>query len=327
MDFIGPRTWNKEKYEILVVIDHHTRFLMARPLRQTTTRDVIEAFTAMWIPLMGVPKRLLMDNGPSFDSREFEEYVTRSLNVEYVLTHTYYPQGNGLNEASHKLLEHAIAAWTGPTNATYEEVVAWAAFVHNSVPCEGTKESPINLLTGHDPCWPGFQHLHEDLDDVDRHRLLGSRKEAAEFMRRLREMKVENIDHVIEVNDWVLVELNTNDKLTEHHSGCQKYKPKWGLPQRVVEVRNHSALLAPVFTRTPREWQPLTKLRLLHKDIPKQMMSLLPLLIKTNPKIDWKGLHDELPEFLSPEDFFQTPTSGGSVPSAPFLSRKRRALG
>eukprot|EP01053_Blabericola_migrator_P011604 Blabericola_migrator_1__11603@NODE_6971_length_438_cov_6_749326_g4897_i0_p1_GENE_NODE_6971_length_438_cov_6_749326_g4897_i0NODE_6971_length_438_cov_6_749326_g4897_i0_p1_ORF_typecomplete_len106_score3_89_NODE_6971_length_438_cov_6_749326_g4897_i029319 len=25
------------------------------------------------------------------------------------------------------------------------------------------------------------------------------------------------------------------------------------------------------------------------------MMSLLPLLIKTSPKIDWKGLHDELP--------------------------------
>eukprot|EP01053_Blabericola_migrator_P007469 Blabericola_migrator_1__7468@NODE_3811_length_1492_cov_26_563509_g2000_i3_p1_GENE_NODE_3811_length_1492_cov_26_563509_g2000_i3NODE_3811_length_1492_cov_26_563509_g2000_i3_p1_ORF_typecomplete_len184_score32_23ATPgrasp_3/PF02655_14/0_25_NODE_3811_length_1492_cov_26_563509_g2000_i3155706 len=142
-----------------------------------------------------------------------------------------------------------------------------------------------------------------------------TRKEAAEFMRRLREMKVENVDHVIEVNDWVLVELNANDKLNEHHSGCQKYKPKWGLPQRVVEVRNHSALLAPVFTRTPREWQPLTKLRLLHKDIPKQMMSLLPLLIKTSPKIDWQGLHDELPEFLSPEDFFQTPTSGGSVPS------------
>eukprot|EP01053_Blabericola_migrator_P004987 Blabericola_migrator_1__4986@NODE_2591_length_2565_cov_22_006005_g1623_i0_p1_GENE_NODE_2591_length_2565_cov_22_006005_g1623_i0NODE_2591_length_2565_cov_22_006005_g1623_i0_p1_ORF_typecomplete_len112_score10_49_NODE_2591_length_2565_cov_22_006005_g1623_i021752510 len=48
--------------------------------------------------------------------------------------------------------------------------------------------------------------------------------------------------------------------------------------------------------------------------------------MKTGPKMDWESLHDNLPEFLSPDDFFQSPTSGGSVTSTPIMSKKRRTL-
>eukprot|EP01053_Blabericola_migrator_P002842 Blabericola_migrator_1__2841@NODE_1811_length_3754_cov_41_873068_g1165_i0_p2_GENE_NODE_1811_length_3754_cov_41_873068_g1165_i0NODE_1811_length_3754_cov_41_873068_g1165_i0_p2_ORF_typecomplete_len103_score15_61DUF5420/PF17457_2/0_028_NODE_1811_length_3754_cov_41_873068_g1165_i010981406 len=57
-------------------------------------------------------------------------------------------------------------------------------------------------------------------------RLLRSRTEAAELMKNLRELHVENIDQLIEFNDWVIDELNSGDQVTEHHSGCQKYKSK-----------------------------------------------------------------------------------------------------
>eukprot|EP01056_Protomagalhaensia_sp_Gyna25_P000980 Protomagalhaensia_sp_Gyna_25__979@NODE_1474_length_1805_cov_28_857305_g1038_i1_p1_GENE_NODE_1474_length_1805_cov_28_857305_g1038_i1NODE_1474_length_1805_cov_28_857305_g1038_i1_p1_ORF_typecomplete_len131_score6_62rve/PF00665_26/1_9e09Integrase_H2C2/PF17921_1/2_7e05rve_3/PF13683_6/1e04rve_3/PF13683_6/0_075BaffRTall_bind/PF09256_10/0_28_NODE_1474_length_1805_cov_28_857305_g1038_i1544936 len=76
--------------------------------------DYIGHRNEKWIPLMGVPARVLSDRGTQFNSSEFETFITGTLGAEMVYSLPGYPQGNGLNESSHRILEHALKAWNGP---------------------------------------------------------------------------------------------------------------------------------------------------------------------------------------------------------------------
>ena len=56
--------------------------------------------------LLGGPKLILSDNQPF--SKEFTTAVESTFACRHGTASTYYPQGNGINESSHRLLEHAL---------------------------------------------------------------------------------------------------------------------------------------------------------------------------------------------------------------------------
>jgi transposase InsO family protein len=88
-------------------------------------------------------------------SKEFRDYVTKDLLAQSVLTSTYYPQGNGINEASHKGLDYHVMSSTWEsmiTDAdTFDVLVQEAVLIHNALPNTTTGEAPAMLLMGDRP--------------------------------------------------------------------------------------------------------------------------------------------------------------------------------
>jgi transposase InsO family protein len=119
-----------------------------------------------WLP-SGCPiLGLLTDRGTQYISHEFTSYVTQTLKANLIHTSAYYPQGNGINEASHQLLHHAIK--TQPSTDWTKDLprlVADATLVHNASPHPRTGRTPFEALFHRDAVLPGLVELTQDISE------------------------------------------------------------------------------------------------------------------------------------------------------------------
>jgi hypothetical protein len=77
LDFIGaihPRSY-KGHWFILVAMDYFTKWTEAVPLRNMTHLEVISFVLEHIIYRFGAPQTLTTDQGPSFMSHQFREFV------------------------------------------------------------------------------------------------------------------------------------------------------------------------------------------------------------------------------------------------------------
>ena len=65
------------------VIDHTTRFSVARIIRSKKSEEVVNAFFKVWISIFGTPGKVLSDNGVEFPNSEFVA-MCESLNINYI---------------------------------------------------------------------------------------------------------------------------------------------------------------------------------------------------------------------------------------------------
>ena len=180
MDYVGPLERDDPyKGTYVVIIDHASRFMFSRPALHEDCADAIAVFRDHWLPIFQAPNAVLTDGGSSFQT-EFSNYFTRELGAYHTISSPYYPQGNGINEASHKAINRSIAAYflQSPT-ASFSEALSAATAVHNSAPHSATGQSPFYQLFGFEPCLPGWQAFSNRRDvDAQRHQLLEQRYKA-----------------------------------------------------------------------------------------------------------------------------------------------------
>jgi transposase InsO family protein len=88
---------------ILVAMDYFTKWTEAVPLRNMTHREVISFVQEHIIYRFGVPQTLTTDQGPSFMSHQFREFV-ESIKIKLWNSSPYCVQANGQAEASNKAL-------------------------------------------------------------------------------------------------------------------------------------------------------------------------------------------------------------------------------
>ena len=68
-----------------------------------------EALLRHVIPYFGTPRRFLSDRGREFIS-EIWTKLLRSLGIQQALTSPYHPEGNAINERSHRTLNNMLRA-------------------------------------------------------------------------------------------------------------------------------------------------------------------------------------------------------------------------
>ena len=61
------------------------------------------------MPYFGTPRRLLSDRGREFVSEVWEK-LTITLGIQRVLTSPYHPEGNSINEQSHRTMNNMLRA-------------------------------------------------------------------------------------------------------------------------------------------------------------------------------------------------------------------------
>lgn len=239
VDHVGPRLWFGCIVTYVVIIDHASRFIVAKRCA-ATMEATVEALRSSWCHIFAAPNAILTDRGSAFQS-SFRKFVVESLMAYHVFTSAYYPQGNSINEASHKALSKALdgAEWLGLSD--FDEALENAVAVHNSCPHVAHGVSPFSFLFGFEPTLPGWQKYRDQHDgELRKQRQLEIRQQ-----HLLRSQLMDETNKLcsvvnLEVGDWIVFYLSSFEKTAAHRTSSEsslKYSPSWSLPAKVMKVQ------------------------------------------------------------------------------------------
>ena len=131
------------KYSILVPSSNHTANMVSEALM----RHVILYF--------GTPCRLLSNRGREFISAIWTKLL-RSFEIQRALTSPYHPEGNAINERSHRTLNSMLCTHLleGPSAKAWVDKVPGIMLTLNEMPHEPHWFSASMIVTGREPTLP-----------------------------------------------------------------------------------------------------------------------------------------------------------------------------
>jgi len=149
---IYPPSSKNHKF-ILVAADYFTKWVEAVPLKNVTSKEMIEFVKEHIIYRFGIPQTITTDQGTMFTSDEFEDFAT-GMGIKLLNSSPYYAQANGQAEASNKgvikLIKRKIDEYPRKWHTVLHEAL-WAY----RMACHGvTKLSPYQLVYGHEAIIP-----------------------------------------------------------------------------------------------------------------------------------------------------------------------------
>lgn len=133
IDHAGPF----ENHIVLVVVDAATKWLEAVPVSSTCSAATIAALSEMFARF-GLPKTIVSDNGTSFTSEEFSNFLQKN-GIVHVRTAPYHPQSNGQAERAVRSLKEAMRKIK---KGTFRERLNGFLFYYRMSPNSSTGLSP-----------------------------------------------------------------------------------------------------------------------------------------------------------------------------------------
>jgi transposase InsO family protein len=122
-------------------------------LRNMTHREVISFVQEHIIYRFGVPQTLTTDQGPSFMSHQFSEFV-EFIKIKLMNSSPYYAQANGQTEASNKVLIKIIKKWIEDKPRRWHEKLSEALWAQRTSRNGATKVTPFELVYGQEAVLP-----------------------------------------------------------------------------------------------------------------------------------------------------------------------------
>ena len=348
LDLVGPRQLNGEKWQLLIIIDHYSRYMTATALKSATAHTVVEAFKSQWVAKFGAPLAVLTDRGSRFTAEHFKNFVTKGLSSKLYFASTEYPQGNGINESAHRIVELSLKTRWSSTNVKMQELLDDAALLHNVTPNKSIGDTPASLTFGTDLHLPGLGAYEETKTEEARLHKLQDNRWRALVRNQLEEIEPGTIahrellkEHKLKVGDIVTYRLSVAEARNMWHvTGENSYTAIRSLPQRVVKIKDHAIYVEPLWTEGPQRQVPEEEVKLIATFIPDLQReetrklfpgaSWIPTTIasaKVNPCAGQKGetlpkdMEDELIEVNTSEDEAKDPEEEGKA--EPTLRKKR----
>jgi transposase InsO family protein len=126
-----------------------------------THREVIKFVQEHIIYQFGVPQTLTTNQGLSFRSHQFREFM-ESMKIELLNSSPYNVQANGQAEASNKVLIKIIKKRIKDNPRRWHEKLSKALWAHSTSRHRGMKVTPFELVYGQEAVLPmetGLQSL------------------------------------------------------------------------------------------------------------------------------------------------------------------------
>ncbi|XP_058449424.1 uncharacterized protein K02A2.6-like [Malaya genurostris] len=224
-DFLGPLP--NGNY-LFVLIDLYSRYVLAEPMKRTTSSDVIRVLKQNFTKL-GLPYALTFDNAKNFSSQELKDYCV-DRGIKLLHTTPYWPSANGeverQNRSFLKVLKISRQQGTDWKEALQEYLYMYAVTPHSV-----TGVSPAQLMFGR-RFRDVIPHVHDAWDDGElRDRDLLAKCHAKE----IRDKRVGAKESTVTVGDTVLMKNTTlQDKL------ASKFLPT---PAKIVSRCSNSLTL------------------------------------------------------------------------------------
>jgi len=130
---------------ILTMVDYATRYPEATPLKSIEAETVAEALVTMFSSV-GVPQKLLSDQGSQFLSRVMK--VSRLLSLNLLVTTPYHPMCNGLVERFNGTLKMMLRRMCAERPKDWDRYLSEFLFAYREGPQKSLGFSPCELLYG-----------------------------------------------------------------------------------------------------------------------------------------------------------------------------------
>ncbi|ODN00004.1 Transposon Tf2-6 polyprotein [Orchesella cincta] len=142
---VGVDLFKYAGFEYLVMVDKFSGWLsVAKCGHSTNTSRVIHLLKQMMINV-GIPEKLISDNGPQFSSFEFKNWVQK-WGIVHDPSSPHYPQANGLAESGVKAASHLIAKTSPNGDLTTDAFQLGLMELRNTPRADG--RSPAELVFG-----------------------------------------------------------------------------------------------------------------------------------------------------------------------------------
>lgn len=148
MDHLGPfvRSKSRNSY-ILTIVDGFTKYLFARPVRDTKTRTVIKVLQNLFHDF-GVPRRIISDRGTAFTSGQFKEFCAKK-GIKHVLNAVACPRANGQAERFNRTILTALSAQNfGKDERIWDEQLGKVQWGINNTINASTKKTASEVMFG-----------------------------------------------------------------------------------------------------------------------------------------------------------------------------------
>ena len=139
LDFAGPYMGSV----FLVLVDAHSKWMDVHLMQSITSAKTIEKLRIIFAN-HGIPRKVVTDNGPTFTSYEFQEFMQKNV-IVHVKSAPYHPSSNGLAERAVQTLKRGIARISA---TTLQERVSKFLFKYRLTPHSVTGVAPSELLFG-----------------------------------------------------------------------------------------------------------------------------------------------------------------------------------
>ena len=155
IDNVGPLPPGHHHKFLIVFVDCFSKYTILIPSSNHTANTVSEALMRHVVPYFGTPRRLLSDRGREFISAVWTNLL-RSIGNQQVLTSPYHPEGNAINERSHRTLNNMLCArlLEGPSTKAWVDKVPGIMLTLNAMPHEPHGFSSSTIVTGREPMLP-----------------------------------------------------------------------------------------------------------------------------------------------------------------------------
>ena len=255
LDFIQDLPQNTEGFtQIITCMDYSTRWVIAKPVKDRTSKTVAEFLFQEVMMKFGAPSEIITDRASCFMSKVMQDYADCQRFHHYPST-PYHPNTNGLVERVHSVLGSIITKMVEGMPSKWPQFVAPAAFALNCRTHTVTGFSPFQLVYGFSPRLPGDidPPFVFDLKNTDEQELytrkellqMGQRRAAAlfksqrqaELMKRKHDSDPKVVDETYPVGAYV--------KVFNH--ARTKFKDKWNGPFIIDRLgpNNSYYLMAP----------------------------------------------------------------------------------
>ena len=107
VDIVGPLPADRRHEFVIVFVDCFSRYSILVPASNHTANTVSDALLRHVVPYFVTPRRLLSDRGREFVGEVWAS-LTRSLGIQRLLTSPYHPEGNSINERSHRTINNML---------------------------------------------------------------------------------------------------------------------------------------------------------------------------------------------------------------------------
>ena len=160
-DLFGPlRPTTRGHTHILVLIDHHTRWVELVPLPEPTAALVAEAIFEVWISRWGVMRALLTDNGRQFTSKLVRQ-LSDVYGIKRIFSSPYHPRGNSIVESYMRSLKSTLRLCVDTFKTEWDYALQAAALAYRATPHTVIGYSPYFLVTGQEVVLPLSREWNE----------------------------------------------------------------------------------------------------------------------------------------------------------------------
>ena len=138
---------------ILVVVDHFTRYVQAYVMKNHTARTTARVLYNNFFSIFGFPQKLLSDQGTEFTG-DVIAAMCKLLGIEKIRTTPYHPQTNRSAERVHQTLQRMIGKLDPEKCQKWPEHVGCVLIAYNATWSQVTGYSPYFLMFGQRPRLP-----------------------------------------------------------------------------------------------------------------------------------------------------------------------------